>query len=340
MHARSRAAEYGVSRVAMATIRLAPLLAVLAAVPTAHAQVQARSEIEVRQQAVDPNVAPGTLTLTGAVSDAAGRPVVGAEAQVDGRRSALTDTTGRFTLRGVPFGPATLVVRRIGYERAAMDVAPTQPGLRVELAVRLAESSFRLPSVLVEGKAYDQGLWKAGFYKRQRVGFGTYFDPDFLAHYGGASLATLVREVPRVHVERHGNQEYAYGRLAGAACRLNVYVDGVFRRDAMASQGSGGRGVGLDVLLPKDELYAVEVYPTVNSVPAEFTRIGPSANPGVNLSSPAHRIPLPAHIYTAERSRREKDGELINSDAACGAIVIWTRYGMAFRAGSDSSRAR
>lgn len=338
MRSRLQAIERGLSRVTHSTIWVVPLFGVLAIASAANAQV--RAQIQVQQQTIDPRVASGTVTFAGTVYDDAARPIVGAEIRIDQRRAALSDTTGHFTLRGVPFGSMTIVVRRIGYERAAMDFAPSQPGTRIELAVRLTESSFRLPSVLVEGQAYDQGLFDAGFYKRQRVGFGTYFDPDFLAHFGGASLASLVKEIPRVHVERHGTQEYAYGRIAGVPCRLNIYIDGVFRRDAMTGMGSMDRGVGLNVLVPKDELYAVEVYPTVNSVPAEFARIGPSANPDVGVSSPAHRIPLPAHIYTAERSRAEKGGEIVNSDAACGAVVIWTRYGMALRAGSDSSRTR
>ncbi|HEU4631496.1 MAG TPA: carboxypeptidase regulatory-like domain-containing protein [Gemmatimonadaceae bacterium] len=313
------------SRFARPSITVAMVLALPAVAPTAGAQIQ------VQSQTPDSSAAPGTITLTGTVRDASGRPTVGAEARVDQRRAALTDTTGRFLLRNVPFGPVELVVRRIGYERATLELAPEQPGLRIELAVRLTESSVTLPSVLVEGKAYDQGLWEVGFYKRQRVGSGTYFDPDFLQHYGGASVATLVREVPRIYVERYNNQEYAYGRVAGAPCRMNIYVDGFFRRDAMPGS-NGDKGTGLDVLLPKDEIYAVEVYPSVNFVPSEFTRMGPKA--GRQLSTP--RIPLPG-AHPLQDSRWSVD-EVTNNDAACGAVVIWTRHGMALRAGSDSAR--
>lgn len=324
---RARTIHPHLPRVGRSISVTALLLLSLTSAPTAGAQIQ------VQQQMVDSRVASGTVTLTGTVRDATGRPIVGAEARVDQRRAALSDPSGHFLLRDVPVGPVELVVRRIGYERATLNFAPEQPGVRIELAVRLTASSFTLPSVLVEGKAYDQELWDAGFYKRQRVGSGTYFDPDFLQHFGGASVATLVREVPRIYVERYHDQEYAYGRVAGAPCRMNIYVDGFFRRDAMPGS-DGDKGTGLDVLLPKEEIYAVEVYPSVNFVPSEFTRMGPKA--GRQRSEP--RIPLPG-AHPLPDSRWSVD-QFSNNDAACGAVVIWTRYGMALRAGSDSSRTR
>lgn len=294
------------ARVVRRTFRTCAMFAVLGSVASpAGAQIEVRSQIQVQRQTVDPSVAPNTVTLTGTVRDATGRPIVGAEARVDQRRAALSDTAGRFALPGVPFGTMTLVVRRIGYERATLELAPERPGVRIELAVRLTTASFTLPSVLVEGKAYDKGLWDAGFYKRQRVGNGTYFDPDFLQHYGGASLATLAREVPRVNVSRFGSQEYAYGRIAGNVCRMNIYVDGVFRRDAMTAMGSDesvDKGIGLNVLVPKEEIYAVEVYPTINSCPRSSPE---SARQPAPVSAP-HRVfhlaPVAIRAHSGTRS--------------------------------------
>lgn len=303
-----------------------PLVAVLASASVVAAQAPG--------QPSDTTVAKGTIMLVGTVRDAAGRPIAGAELRVGQRHVALSDTAGRFLLPGMPAEPMELVVRRIGYERTSLHVVPTQPGVRIELAVQLASAPFRLPSVLVEGKAYDKALWDAGFYKRERVGYGKYFDPDFMQHYGGASLATLVREVPRVHLEQYGDQWYAYGRIAGNQCRMNIYVDGMYRREAMSGDIRGmNKGVGLNLLVPKEEVYAVEVYPTINSLPVEFTRVGPKA--GFNRR-PSARIPVGRNIY---ESTRRADEELTNNDAACGAIVIWTKWGLAARVAKDSARA-
>jgi hypothetical protein len=309
---------------------MSPSIIVRALVSPGFAIILAATTVPAGAQVVretpDAAIARGTVTLIGTVRDAAERPVAGAELRVGERRTALSDSSGHFTLPGVPFGPVELLVRRIGFERGVVKVAPTQPGVRVELTVQLAEAPFRLPSVLVEGRAYDKGLWDVGFYKRERVGYGKYFDPDFMQHYGGASLASLVREVPRVHVERYNDQEYAYGRIAGNACRMNIYVDGVFRREAMSGMGGMDKGVGLNLLVPKEEIYAVEVYPTINSLPAEYTRVGPRA--GRN-AQPTARIPLPGNMHDTPRGR--PDEEIINNDAACGAVVIWTKWGLAGR---------
>ena len=74
--------------------------------------------------------------------------------------------------------------------------------------------------------------------------------------------------------------------MAGSRCQLNVFVDGRFAREAM------GRGaMGLEEIVPRPDVYAIEVYPTSNAVPSEFARIGPAVTSA--LSEPGRRIPLP-----------------------------------------------
>lgn len=282
------------------------------------------------RQLPDSSAPAGTVVIAGVVQDAAHRPLLGAEARIGQRRVALSDSTGRFVLRGVPAGPAELVVRRIGYVPATVRIAPSGARVRLDLVVELADSPVRLDAVVVEGKAYDRGLWNAGFYKRQAVGYGKYYDPDYMAHYGGADVATLARESPRVQVEKYGPHYYAYGRIAGEACRLNVFVDGNFRREAMSGGSAMDKGVGLDELVPKEDVYAVEVYPTVNSLPVEFVRIGPRAGGSVRA---VPRIPSRGMGPRPKRPGEEDT----NNDAACGAIVIWTKW-WAMGQASDSLR--
>ncbi|MFL5484068.1 MAG: carboxypeptidase-like regulatory domain-containing protein, partial [Gemmatimonadaceae bacterium] len=64
-----------------------------------------------------------TGTVTGRVTDAAiGRGLPDVQVTVSGTRiGAITGPNGEYTLTGVPVGPRTIAVRRIGYQ------ATTQP---------------------------------------------------------------------------------------------------------------------------------------------------------------------------------------------------------------------
>ena len=296
-----------------------------------------------------------TYTLAGAVVDTAGAPVIGAEVRLVPRGTAaevvaprlpttrggteagvFSDATGGFVLRGVPTDTVQLVVRRIGYRPAMVEVAPAPAGGTAEIEVSLVPNAVQLRTVIVEGRAFDGQLWDAGFYQRERVGSGRFYGPELLERFGGATIGTLLRETPRLMIDRRNNQEFAYGPVAGSRCQLNVFVDGRFAREAM------GRGaMGLEEIVPRPDIYAIEVYPTSNAVPSEFARIGPAVTSA--LSEPARRIPQPptsgpvrgSATGTAARLLNEDaQAEEQNSDAACGALVIWTRPFALRKAGS------
>lgn len=295
-------------RLALPVLQLVALLVVFAIPTAAHGQVQ--------RQVIDSTAAQGTITLAGTVRDSAGRGLDGAEVRAGPSHSTITDARGHFVLSGVPFDTVQLVARRIGFEPASVTVAVTGPGLRVELAVTLMPNAVQLGTIVVEGKTYEKPLWDAGYYRRERLGRGKFFGPEFLDTFGGADLGSLLRVVPRVMVDRVNNESYAYGPAAGARCRMNIFLDGQFAQYAMPG-GSGDRGVSLSGVIGREDIYAVEVYAAMMSVPTEFVRVGPGTQAG---GRPAVRIPSPG---MRAPSRVGADGD--NQDAACGAIVIWTK---------------
>ena len=324
---------YRPSSPALPCLALAAVLAVSLATPAA-LRAQAGGALSAGGR--------GTFTLAGTVVDTSGLPVVGAEVRLVPRGTevgvvpprlpttragatgaALSDIGGAFEIRDVPTDTVQLAVRRIGFRPASIEIAPAAPGTMATVEIALVPNPVQLRTVLVEGRAFDAQLWDAGFYKRERVGAGRFYGPEFLERFGGAGISTLLRETPRVTVERRNNQEFAYGPMAGARCQLNIFIDGRFSREAM------GRGaLGLDQLVRRPELYAVEVYPTANSVPSEFVRMGPAT---MALQEPARRIPLPrsAGGRMTPRVSRLPDEDAVaedtNLDAACGALLLWTR---------------
>ena len=269
------------------------------------------SNIARAQGGGEPVSAP--RAIVGVVRDTAGRPVVGVQVRVNERQLALTDSLGRFRLVGANGASVAMTFRRLGYEpiTRTMDLRATAA---VPIDVTMTPNSQLLRTVVVEGQAYDRDLWKNGFYHRQKTASGSFFDPEFLAHFGGSGVGSLLHEVPRVEVERKDNQDHAFSTVGGNRCRMNVFVDGVFQRVAMPSPTGREEGMGLADLIDYRDIRAVEVYPRAMSVPIQFSRMGPGAG---RQGRPMPRIPLPGNIHIPISDE--------NSDAACGAIVIWTR---------------
>jgi hypothetical protein len=258
--------------------------------------------------------------IVGRVLDEAARGLPDAEVRTAGGASAVTDSSGRFALRGLPDGDLTVVARKVGYDSTSANVPPGATGATSGLTLVLVRA-HRLNEIVVEGKVYDRALWDRGFYHRQKVASGTFFDTDAIDHFGGDGLGSLVRQAPRVDVRNIGNADYAFSSIAGRPCRMNIFIDGMFQRVAMPSPVTGFRGESLEGVALKDligfrNIAAVEVYPRASMVPIQFQRMGPPAGPQGMTSQ---QIGSPSGLS----GRRPSQGE--NQDAACGAIIIWTK---------------
>ena len=253
-----------------------------------------------------------TRSIVGVVRDSAGLPIAAVQLRVNGRQVALTDSTGRYRLSGVNEPGLTVTFRRLGYEPVTRVIGPTASATSAD--VTMTSNAQLLRTIVVEGQAYDKELWENGFYHRRKIASGSFFDPDFLDHFGGSGLGSVMHEVPRVDVQRKGDRDYAFATVGGNRCRMNVYVDGMFQRAAMPSP-TGDEGMGLGDLVDYRDILAVEVYPRAMSVPIQFSRMGPGAGTGRQMP----RIPSPRGSSYSPPSSGE------NADAACGAIVIWTK---------------
>src|ERR1700752_893745 len=77
-----------------------------------------------------------TGNISGTISDASRRVLVGAQVQMEGRPlSTISDESGRYTLLGVSAGSAKVKVSYLGFESSSLDVAVTA-GARAGLVFR------------------------------------------------------------------------------------------------------------------------------------------------------------------------------------------------------------
>lgn len=240
------------------------------------------------------------VTLDGTVRDKEGRALAAAEIIVDDDHRAITNSRGEFSIGGLAAGLIEFTARRIGYNPVTTAVQ-VDPGLIVHLSVKLTPLAIQLGTIVVEGRRLDKTLWQTGFYQRQQTGAGQYFDDEYFRRYQ-ISLGTVVSSVPNVFLDRKSNGvTLALGTTAnGTGCLLNVFVDG--RNVPFATEG-------LDAVVNRDDVLAVEVYPRASEMPARIAGRG-----GMTGLGAIGTVQLRGSALTAGPTSGD-----------CGAILIWTK---------------
>jgi outer membrane receptor protein involved in Fe transport len=152
---------------------LAAGLLFLAAAPRAFAQEQPRAP----------------ATVTGHVIDAVKHvPVDGARVRVEGTLGlALTDSAGRYRLTGVPAGPQTLRVNRIGFAPSRKDVVvPTSGEMVVDL--EMASSPLKVPGIVVTAEPVGRA--------RGELGTASVIETEAIKNQTATSLAGILELLP------------------------------------------------------------------------------------------------------------------------------------------------
>ena len=257
------------------------------------------------------------VVLAGVVRDTAGRPLSGAEVRTTDRIT-LSEADGTFLLTGVAGDTVQLLVRRIGYRPAEVLLTVEPHVRRVELAVRLVPAVVELGTITVEGRALSTRLLQAGFYDRQTLGMGTFFDAEYLQHFGG-TLGGLLREVPSVQVQyARGTSAVPMGPTGfGGVCPLQVFLDGVLIRFAT--------DVGLDNLLAKEDILAIEVYPRAAQVPSGMRGYGGVESSGGGPSVASRLVRARGGSKGGQPPTAGSEQANGKGPVDCGAIGIWTK---------------
>src|SRR5216117_1952146 len=134
-----------------------------------------------------------TARLTGTVrSSINGLPVSGLMIAVKGTRVFnVSDSTGSFTLVGLPGGRQTVRIRygdSLSYEQEIN----LKRGKTVTLSVLLDIAAVELSPIVVEARSWRADRSLAGFYDRQKWRFGRFYTLADLDRRRGLSLRTLL----------------------------------------------------------------------------------------------------------------------------------------------------
>ena len=263
----------------------------------------ASSYLPAQSPAAQP-VVDHPAAIGGRVLDLYGHPLTAAVVRADSLGlSAVVDDSGRFLLNGLRQGIQRISATRVGYAPVAFDATLTSDST---LAVVIhMQPVAALPTVTSTAKLSGRSakLDGTGFYDRQaRAASGFFITPDDIAGMSWAmSPALFLSGAPGVNVIRtetttsctrgrkgrggscqkaptgYALQFPATDKITSGTttCKPNVFVDGAFTPLPLGQSVSAS------------DVYAIEVYTNVSTIPANF------------------QAPQSGH--------------------ACGSLVIWTK---------------
>jgi hypothetical protein len=206
----------------------------------------------------------GHATLSGVVYNVAGRGIPSADVTVAGAApKTTTDSTGHFTLRNLPSGTQTLVVKRLSYaeHHTPVEISAAKPA---NVIVKLDQAGPTLEKVVITAK-WEQELKKIGFTDRKKSGLGHYLTRDQIESHLPQSISDVFTTMPGLSLDYSGGRPVIKSsRSSGGGC-VNYYVDGV----PYKQQSPGD----IDEYMRPTELEAVEVYNS-EETPGEFQQAG------------------------------------------------------------------
>jgi TonB-dependent receptor len=195
--------------------------------------------------------AQATGSITGRVVGDQGRTLSGAMVQLaPGNGGVLTDAEGRFTLRNVPAGTATLRISSVGFATTEVQVT-VRAGETTTEEIVLEVNPLALRELVVEGQ-----VGQAEAYNRQRTAASirSVVSSDQIERFPDSQVPDVLRRIPGVSGQPDRG-ETGYVFIRGLSPDLTtVTVDGA----RLPSTSQTGRGVELSSI-PAEMLESVEV---------------------------------------------------------------------------------
>jgi hypothetical protein len=225
----------------------------------AAAFILAASTVAVPRHALaQDQLAAGAISIS--VRDSLGRSISGAELTVEGTAvRGVTDERGELRFSAVRGGPATIRVRRLGFQPTSVNVMVDQRVPAASIVTLLAIPQRLAPIVVKGGNNYTGRM--AGFYQRRDLGIGHFVSREKLEHDNPAQLSDVFRRLPGVHVTSTRFIRNAIRfRGNGNSCWPLVWLDGAPLPTAEFD---------LDFLTP-NSIEGIEVYSGISQIPPQF----------------------------------------------------------------------
>jgi Carboxypeptidase regulatory-like domain len=209
----------------------------------------------------------GHASLSGRVVNAADKPLAGADVTVFGAASkTVTDSSGNFSLRNLPSGTQTLVVRKVSYSPITQPVDLSSKNVGTTNVI-LQVAPPELATVKVTA-AKESGLSKVGYDQRKKMGLGHFMDKQQIEEKLPTYMTDIFTTTPGIRVDYSTGQPVLTGTrgTTGNGCVAYV-IDGT----PYTEQTPGD----INDFMHPNEVEAVEVYSDVDT-PAEYQKPGAS----------------------------------------------------------------
>ena len=175
----------------------------------------------------------------------------------------LTDRNGCFAVGDLERGIYPLELQHVAYGTHEQ-LVNVPPGRTVEIEIRLAARAIELDPIAVAVTIRSPYLEDRGYYRRERMGFGTFFTEEDIAKWG---LRNTLHLVPRGRVESIGASAFRYTLIfqrGFRTCVPPVWIDGLLIRL---------RGSAISDMIDENNIGALEAY-APGQTPGEFIGSG------------------------------------------------------------------
>ncbi len=213
----------------------------------------------LRAQNVRP--ASAVANLVGMVKDSSGIALNAVEVWIRGTDLfAHTNDAGGFRLPGLTPGPVKLLVRRLGFEQANVDL-DLRAGRTDSLVISMTSVAATLPGVVVEEESRVRRIL-AGFYDRRSKGFGHFYTRSEIEDRHPQDFTDIVRQTPGVTIQTiGGRRQVRFSRSAmnpRGDCPPQYWVDGMRIENASADE------------FPPSDIEGLEIYAGTATIPSQF----------------------------------------------------------------------
>lgn len=177
--------------------------------------------------------------------------------------SGLSNTRGLFSIRLEEPAALLLTVSRLGYASGDTVSIIVPPDNSAHIDLELQPEGVELTGLVVTATRLSSTLARRQFYQRERRGFGSFLDAEYLQKQRGRRLLDLLRSVPGISVRDETPYITRAQRAHSNRCAPTLLLDGM----TITGEQAFDR-------VPLEWIEGVEVYRSWAGMPAQWAHLG------------------------------------------------------------------